>query len=80
MNLMADRGVAAHWLYKTEDSSGTTAQVRARRWMQSLLELQQSTGNAFEFIENVKSELFPEEIYVFTPEGASLSCHKGQRR
>ncbi|MGI0153678.1 MULTISPECIES: bifunctional GTP diphosphokinase/guanosine-3',5'-bis pyrophosphate 3'-pyrophosphohydrolase [Idiomarina] len=77
MNLMADRGVAAHWLYKTEDSSGTTAQVRARRWMQSLLELQQSTGNAFEFIENVKSELFPEEIYVFTPEGRIIELPQG---
>ncbi|RUO39499.1 bifunctional GTP diphosphokinase/guanosine-3',5'-bis(diphosphate) 3'-diphosphatase [Pseudidiomarina aestuarii] len=77
MNLMADRGVAAHWLYKTEESSGTTAQVRARRWMQSLLELQQSTGNAFEFIENVKSELFPEEIYVFTPEGRIIELPQG---
>ncbi len=77
MNLMADRGVAAHWLYKTDESSGTTAQVRARRWMQSLLELQQSTGNAFEFIENVKSELFPEEIYVFTPEGRIIELPQG---
>ncbi|OZB05309.1 MAG: bifunctional GTP diphosphokinase/guanosine-3',5'-bis(diphosphate) 3'-diphosphatase, partial [Idiomarina sp. 34-48-12] len=77
MNLMADRGVAAHWLYKTEESTGTTAQVRARRWMQSLLELQQSTGNAFEFIENVKSELFPEEIYVFTPEGRIIELPQG---
>lgn len=77
MHLMADRGVAAHWLYKTEESSGTTAQVRARRWMQSLLELQQSTGNAFEFIENVKSELFPEEIYVFTPEGRIIELPQG---
>ncbi len=77
MNLMADRGVAAHWLYKEEESSGTTAQVRARRWMQSLLELQQSTGNAFEFIENVKSELFPEEIYVFTPEGRIIELPQG---
>ncbi|HET8816124.1 MAG TPA: RelA/SpoT family protein, partial [Pseudidiomarina sp.] len=77
MNLMADRGVAAHWLYKTEENSGTTAQVRARRWMQSLLELQQSTGNAFEFIENVKSELFPEEIYVFTPEGRIIELPQG---
>jgi (p)ppGpp synthetase, RelA/SpoT family len=77
MNLMADRGVAAHWLYKTDESTGTTAQVRARRWMQSLLELQQSTGNAFEFIENVKSELFPEEIYVFTPEGRIIELPQG---
>jgi GTP pyrophosphokinase/guanosine-3',5'-bis(diphosphate) 3'-pyrophosphohydrolase len=77
MNLMADRGVAAHWLYKTDEATGTTAQVRARRWMQSLLELQQSTGNAFEFIENVKSELFPEEIYVFTPDGRIIELPQG---
>ncbi|WP_341502667.1 bifunctional GTP diphosphokinase/guanosine-3',5'-bis pyrophosphate 3'-pyrophosphohydrolase [Gallaecimonas sp. GXIMD4217] len=78
MDLMADRGVAAHWLYKQDsDSSGTTAQVRARRWMQSLLELQQSAGNSFEFIENVKTDLFPDEIYVFTPEGRILELPVG---
>ena len=77
MDLMADRGVAAHWSYKTSDESGTTAQVRAQKWMQSLLELQQSAGNSFEFIENVKSELFPEEIYVFTPEGRIVELPQG---
>lgn len=72
MNQMADKGVAAHWSYKTNDTNehiGTTAQIKAQRWMQSLLELQQSAGNSFEFIENVKSDLFPDEIYVFTPKG-----------
>lgn len=77
MDLMADRGVAAHWLYKNTDESGTTAQVRAQKWMQSLLELQQSAGNSFEFIENVKSELFPEEIYVFTPDGRIVELPQG---
>ncbi len=70
MDQMADKGVAAHWSYKANgERSGTTAQVKAQRWMQSLLELQQSAGNSFEFIENVKSDLFPDEIYVFTPKG-----------
>ena len=69
MDQMADKGVAAHWSYKDDENSGTTAQIKALRWMQSLLELQQSAGNSFEFIENVKSDLFPEEIYVFTPKG-----------
>lgn len=72
MDQMADKGVAAHWSYKgraNADRSGTTAQIKAQRWMQSLLELQQSAGNSFEFIENVKSDLFPDEIYVFTPKG-----------
>lgn len=72
MDQMADRGVAAHWVYKNTDQQGTTAQIRARRWMQSLLELQQSAGSSFEFIENVKSDLFPEEIYCFTPDGRIL--------
>ncbi|MGR6832806.1 bifunctional GTP diphosphokinase/guanosine-3',5'-bis pyrophosphate 3'-pyrophosphohydrolase [Aliivibrio wodanis] len=69
MEQMANKGVAAHWSYKEGDNSSTTAQIRAQRWMQSLLELQQSAGSSFEFIENVKSDLFPNEIYVFTPKG-----------
>ncbi|MCC5854189.1 MAG: bifunctional GTP diphosphokinase/guanosine-3',5'-bis pyrophosphate 3'-pyrophosphohydrolase [Idiomarina sp.] len=77
MDLMADRGVAAHWLYKDEEDTGTTAQVRAQKWMQSLLELQQSAGSSFEFIENVKSELFPDEIYVFTPDGRIIELPQG---
>lgn len=68
MDQMADKGVAAHWMYK-ESSDGTTAQLRARKWMQSLLELQQSASSSFEFIESVKTDLFPDEIYVFTPDG-----------
>lgn len=71
MDKMADSGVAAHWYYKENGSNSvdSTAQIHAQRWLQSLLELQQSAGNSFEFIENVKRDLFPEEIYVFTPEG-----------
>ena len=78
MDQMADKGVAAHWAYKQDgDSSGTTAQIRAQRWMQSLLELQQSAGSSFEFIESVKSDLFPDEIYVFTPEGRIVELPAG---
>ncbi len=78
MDQMADKGVAAHWLYKQDgDNSGTTAQMKARRWMQSILELQQSAGSSFEFIENVKSDLFPEEIYVFTPDGRIIELPMG---
>lgn len=78
MDQMADMGVAAHWTYKKAgDSSGNTAQQRARQWMQSLLELQQSAGSSFEFIENVKTELFPEEIYVFTPDGRIVELPMG---
>ncbi|WP_099610250.1 bifunctional GTP diphosphokinase/guanosine-3',5'-bis pyrophosphate 3'-pyrophosphohydrolase [Vibrio fujianensis] len=78
MDQMADKGVAAHWSYKTNgERGGTTAQVKAQRWMQSLLELQQSAGNSFEFIENVKSDLFPDEIYVFTPKGRIVELPAG---
>jgi GTP pyrophosphokinase/guanosine-3',5'-bis(diphosphate) 3'-pyrophosphohydrolase len=70
MDQLADRGVAAHWAYKgTDTKAGNTARQRARQWMQTLLELQQSAGSSFEFIENVKTDMFPEEIYVFTPDG-----------
>ena len=63
MDQMADKGVAAHWAYKRDgDSSGTTAQIRAQRWMQSLLELQQSAGSSFgEIHRGVKTDLFPDE-------------------
>ena len=78
MDQMADKGVAAHWSYKGNvKRTGTTAQVKAQRWMQSLLELQQSAGNSFEFIENVKSDLFPDEIYVFTPKGRIVELPVG---
>ncbi|QFU24808.1 bifunctional GTP diphosphokinase/guanosine-3',5'-bis pyrophosphate 3'-pyrophosphohydrolase [Shewanella eurypsychrophilus] len=79
MDQMADKGVAAHWVYKKGSSAeqGTTTQVRARKWMQSLLELQQSASTSFEFVENFKTELFPEEIYVFTPEGRILELPVG---
>ncbi|TPV58566.1 bifunctional GTP diphosphokinase/guanosine-3',5'-bis pyrophosphate 3'-pyrophosphohydrolase [Aestuariibacter sp. GS-14] len=76
MDQMADKGVAAHWLYK-ESGDGTTAQLRARKWMQSLLELQQSASSSFEFIESVKTDLFPDEIYVFTPDGRIIELPSG---
>ena len=78
MDQMADKGVAAHWSYKGNgERSGTTAQIKAHRWMQSLLELQQSAGNSYEFIENVKSDLFPDEIFVFTPKGRIVELPMG---
>ncbi len=77
MDQMADKGVAAHWLYKEPGDSDTTAQLRARKWMQSLLELQQSASSSFEFIESVKTDLFPDEIYVFTPDGRIIELPTG---
>ena len=80
MDQMAEMGVAAHWAYKEAGENGTTAQIRAQRWLQSLLELQQSAGSSFEFIESVKSDLFPDEIYVFTPEGRIVEIGRASCR
>lgn len=77
MDQMADKGVAAHWMYKEPGDSDTTAQLRARKWMQTLLELQQSASSSFEFIESVKTDLFPDEIYVFTPDGRIIELPAG---
>lgn len=77
MNQMADKGVAAHWLYKEQGEANSTAQSRTRKWMQSLLELQQSASSSFEFIESVKTDLFPDEIYVFTPDGRIIELPTG---
>jgi GTP diphosphokinase / guanosine-3',5'-bis(diphosphate) 3'-diphosphatase len=68
MDKVAEAGIAAHWLYKTGDTPNTTQQ-RAREWLRGLLEMQKSAGNSLEFLENVKVDLFPEEVYVFTPKG-----------
>ncbi|MDH3001746.1 bifunctional GTP diphosphokinase/guanosine-3',5'-bis pyrophosphate 3'-pyrophosphohydrolase [Pasteurella multocida] len=78
MDQMAEMGVAAHWAYKEGGKNdSTTVQIRAQRWLQSLIELQQSVGNSFEFIESVKSEFFPKEIYVFTPKGRIVELPVG---
>lgn len=68
MEQMANKGIAAHWLYKAEEKIDRS-HIRAQQWVNELLEMQQSTGNSLEFIENVKIDLFPEEIYIFTPKG-----------
>lgn len=70
MEEMANYGIAAHWLYKTQDGEPlNTSHSRARQWLQGLLEMQQRAGNSLEFIENVKIDLFPDEVYVFSPKG-----------
>lgn len=75
MDHMAEHGVAAHWLYKTGDAH--PAENKAREWLQSLLELQQNADDSLEFIENVKIDLFPDEVYVFTPKGRIIQLPKG---
>ena len=79
MDRVADAGVAAHWLYKGgEDSTNNFgAHFRVREWMRSVLEMQQSAGNSLEFLENVKIDLFPREVYVFTPKGKIMVLKRG---
>jgi GTP diphosphokinase / guanosine-3',5'-bis(diphosphate) 3'-diphosphatase len=73
MDSVAERGVAAHWAYKTESGPANSAQARAREWLAALADSQANTPEAAEFIENVKIDLFPDETYLFTPRGDILS-------
>jgi GTP diphosphokinase / guanosine-3',5'-bis(diphosphate) 3'-diphosphatase len=77
MDQMAENGIAAHWLYKSNTVSGNEAEVRAREWLKGLLEIQKNTGSSLEFIEHVKIDLYPDEVYVFTPSGDILSMSSG---
>jgi len=78
MERFANSGIAAHWLYKKgEESSTETAQTRALEWLKGLLEMQQHAGSSLEFLESVKVDLFPDEIYVFTPKGDIKKLPRG---
>jgi GTP diphosphokinase / guanosine-3',5'-bis(diphosphate) 3'-diphosphatase len=68
MDLIAERGIAAHWSYK-HGGEASGAQNRAQSWVASLIESQRTTGSSLEFLENVKIDLFPDEVYLFTPKG-----------
>lgn len=75
MHNVAQEGVAAHWLYKDSEDTGADLQVKTHKWLQSLLEMQ---GNdSAEFFENVKIDLFPDEVYVFTPKGKIMAMPRG---
>jgi GTP pyrophosphokinase len=78
MDVMANQGIASHSLYKVADDDGDLApHSRARDWIQGLLQLQQQAGNSMEFIEHVKVDLFPDEVYVFTPKGKIIELPHG---
>lgn len=80
MEAMANNGVAAHWLYKAGQTDRPIAEgshARARQWVKGLLEMQQRAGDSLEFIEHVKVDLFPDEIYIFTPSGEIMELPKG---
>ncbi len=77
MNALANSGIAAHWLYKVETIPTNTAHIRAQEWLKRVVEMQNSTGSSLEFIENIKIDLFPDEVYVFTPKGNILELPNG---
>ncbi len=77
MQHVAESGVAAHWLYKNEDSSLTDLQQRTHAWLQSLLDIQNQTGDSAEFLEHVKIDLFPDSVYVFTPKSTIIALPRG---
>ncbi len=78
MEELAKHGIAAHWLYKSsEEEQPKGSHARARQWVKGILELQQRAGNSLEFIENVKIDLVPDEVYVFTPKGRIMELPKG---
>jgi guanosine-3',5'-bis(diphosphate) 3'-pyrophosphohydrolase len=78
MDDMAENGIAAHWLYKTRHTGlKTQTQIRAEEWMKELLELQRRSQNSVEFLDNIKTDLFPRDIYVFTPQGKVIELPEG---
>ena len=77
MDAMANFGIAAHWEYKSATNNTEVSRRRAARWVQGLLEMQQKAGDSLEFLEHVKADLFPDEVYVFTPKGKIIELPTG---
>lgn len=77
MHNIADAGVAAHWLYKANDAQLTALQQQTHQWLQRLLEIQSESADSLDFLEHLKIDLFPDEVYVFTPKGKILALPKG---
>jgi guanosine-3',5'-bis(diphosphate) 3'-pyrophosphohydrolase len=77
MHRLAESGVASHWMYKDDADKLSELQKQTHQWLQSLLEIQSQSGDPQEFLEHVKVDLFPDEVYVFTPKGKILSLPRG---
>lgn len=77
MDRVAEKGIAAHWRYKAGETGKNQAEIKAREWMKELLSMQKEVGSSQEFIENVKIDLFPDEVYVFTPAGEIREFPRG---
>src|SRR6188508_3199127 len=77
MHKVAEAGVASHWLYKSSEPQAKDMQLKSHQWLQSLLEIQSESGDAVEFLEHIKVDLFPDEVYVFSPKGKIFALPKG---
>jgi guanosine-3',5'-bis(diphosphate) 3'-pyrophosphohydrolase len=77
MHHLAESGVASHWMYKDDSDRLSELQKQTHQWLQSLLEIQHQSGDPHEFLEHVKVDLFPDEVYIFTPKGKILSLPRG---
>jgi len=77
MHRIAEAGVASHWLYKSSDASLNELQQSTHQWLQNLLEIQSESGDSVEFLEHLKVDLFPDEVYVFTPKGKIMALPRG---
>jgi guanosine-3',5'-bis(diphosphate) 3'-pyrophosphohydrolase len=77
MHKVAEAGVASHWIYKSVEGETREVQLKTHQWLQSLLEIQSESGDALEFLEHIKVDLFPDEVYVFSPKGKILALPKG---
>jgi GTP pyrophosphokinase len=77
MHKIADAGVASHWLYKTPDAPFNDLHKKTHQWLQSLLESLSQSGDSVEFLEHLKVDLFPDEVYVFTPKGKIMALPRG---
>jgi GTP diphosphokinase / guanosine-3',5'-bis(diphosphate) 3'-diphosphatase len=77
MHKVAEAGVASHWMYKSTEGDAKDVQLKTHQWLQSLLEIQSESGDALEFLEHIKVDLFPDEVYVFSPKGKIFALPKG---
>ena len=77
MHAVAESGVAAHWAYKDGSPELSEVQNRAHQWLQSLVDIQDNSGDSQEFLEHVKIDLFPDAVYVFTPKGQIRALPRG---
>jgi GTP diphosphokinase / guanosine-3',5'-bis(diphosphate) 3'-diphosphatase len=77
MHRIAETGVASHWLYNESETEINEVQQRTHKWLQSLLDIQHASGDPAEFLEHIKVDLFPDEVYVFTPKGKIMAMPRG---